>query len=81
MRPSAVVKHDEHGESRGPIYNHFSSRFREAYFSELSHFVDFVHGRVDRLRITADEAYAAVRVSKAAAESYRTGQPVKLTWE
>jgi len=48
--------------------------------SELDHFIAFLQGRETKLRITADEAYAAVKVSQAAAESYRTKAPVKLEW-
>lgn len=32
------------------------------------------------LRITADEAYAAVRVSQAAAQSYKEKKPIHLDW-
>jgi hypothetical protein len=40
----------------------------------------FDQGRDTKLRITADEAGAAVRVSQAAAQSFREKKPVHLTW-
>ena len=81
LRASAVTVHSEAGENKDCIYDHFSSRFRDAYFSELDHFISFLRGKEDKLRITAEEAYAAVRVSQAAADSYRLKQPVTLNWD
>jgi myo-inositol 2-dehydrogenase/D-chiro-inositol 1-dehydrogenase len=80
LRPSAVTIHSEAGEVKENIYNHFSTRFKDAYYSELDHFIAFLQGRETKLRITADEAFAAVKVSQAAAESYKRKEPVKLTW-
>ncbi len=80
LHPSAVTIHTEGGEHRDPIYKHFSTRFRDAYYSELDHFIDFLQGRATQLRITADEAGAAVRVSQAAAQSFREKRPVELHW-
>ena len=79
-RASAVTTHSAAGEVKDCIFDHFSSRFKDAYMSELDHFIAFLQGRETKLRITADEACAAVRVSQAAAESYRTKAPVKLEW-
>ena len=79
-RPSAVTVHSEQGEVKDCIYDHFSSRFRDAYFSELDHFISFLQGKESRLRITADEASAAVRVSMAAAQSFKEKKPINLTW-
>eukprot|EP01013_Petalomonas_cantuscygni_P018738 TRINITY_DN36254_c0_g1_i1.p1 TRINITY_DN36254_c0_g1~~TRINITY_DN36254_c0_g1_i1.p1 ORF type:complete len:375 (-),score=94.15 TRINITY_DN36254_c0_g1_i1:470-1504(-) len=80
-RPEAVTMWKEDGALASPMASHFSSRFASAYAAELSHFVDFLSGRVERLRITAEEAYAAVKVSKAAADSFKSGQPVRISWE
>jgi len=80
LRPSAVTVHSENGEIKDSIYNHFSSRFKDAYYSELDHFIAFIQGLEKKVRITADEAYAAVRVSQAAADSYKLKKPVHLTW-
>ena len=81
LRPSAVTVHSEEGEVRDCIYNHFSSRFKDAYYSELDHFIAYIQGREQKLRITAEEAYAAVRVSQAAADSYKQKKAVNLTWD
>jgi myo-inositol 2-dehydrogenase/D-chiro-inositol 1-dehydrogenase len=80
LRPSAVTVHSEKGENKDCIYDHFSTRFKDAYYSELDHFIAYLQGREKKLRITADEACAAVRVSQAAAESYRLKKPVHLEW-
>jgi len=80
VRESAVVMHSEKGETRDCIYDHFSSRFKDAYYSELDHFIDYLQGRAKKLRITAAEAADAVKVSQAAAESFRTKLPVTLKW-
>lgn len=80
LRPSAVTVHAEDGEKKDCIYNHFSSRFYDAYYSELDHFIHYLQGKEETLRITADEAYAAVRVSQAAADSYRLKKPIHLEW-
>jgi myo-inositol 2-dehydrogenase/D-chiro-inositol 1-dehydrogenase len=80
LRPSAVVVHSESGEVRGSIYNHFATRYHDAYYSELDHFIGFLQGREKKLRITADEAFAAVKVSQAAAESFKRKEQVKLNW-
>jgi len=79
-RPSAVTVHSEKGEVKDCIYDHFSSRFKDAYYSELDHFIAFLQGRETKLRITAEEACAAVKVSQAAAESYHKKEPIKLVW-
>lgn len=81
LRPSAVTVHSEAGEHKDCIYNHFSSRFKDAYYSELDHFISFLQGRDQHLRITAQEAGDAVRVSQAAAESFREKKPIHLTWD
>jgi len=80
LRASAVTVHSAGGEVKDCIYDHFSSRFKDAYYSELDHFIAFLQGRETKLRITADEAYAAVRVSQAAADSYKQKQAIHLTW-
>ena len=80
VRASAVTVHSAEGEVKDCIFDHFSSRFKDAYYSELDHFIAFLQGRASTLRITADEACAAVRVSQAAAESFRLGLPIKLVW-
>jgi len=81
LRASAVTVHSAEGEVKDCIYDHFSSRFKDAYYSELDHFIDFLQGRATKLRITAEEAYAAVRVSQAAADSFRQKQAIHLTWD
>lgn len=81
LRASAVTVHSADGENKDCIYDHFSSRFRDAYYSELDHFIDYLSGKETRLRITAEEAYAAVRVSQAAADSYRLKKPIELKWD
>lgn len=81
LRPTAVTLHSEQGETRDCIFNHFSSRFKDAYYSELDHFIAFLQGRETKLRITADEAYAAVRVSQAAADSYKHKKVIELKWD
>ena len=80
VRPSAVTMHSEKGETKDCIYDHFSTRFKDAYYSELAHFIDFLQGRAKTLRITAAEAADAVKVSQAAAESFRTKLPITLKW-
>lgn len=45
LRPFAVVTYSEAGEIRDCIYDHFSSRFSNAYYSELDHFIAFLQGR------------------------------------
>ncbi len=80
LRASAVTVHTDAGEVKDCIYNHFSSRFRDAYYSELDHFIAYLQGRETTLRITAKEAYEAVRVSKAAAQSFLEKRPITLTW-
>lgn len=42
LRASAVTVHSAEGEIKDCIYDHFSSRFKEAYYSELDHFIDFL---------------------------------------
>ena len=81
LRPSNVVTHDEKGESVDCIYDHFSTRFKNAYNDELQSFVDYLKGKTERMRITAQEAHDAVKVSKAAAESYKKKIPIELVWE
>jgi len=81
VRASAVTVHSGDGEVKDCIFDHFSSRFKDAYFSELDHFIAFLQGREKKLRITADEACAAVRVSQAAADSYKQKAVVHLTWD
>jgi len=81
LRPSAVTVHSEKGEVKDCIYDHFSSRFKDAYYSELDHFIAFLQGRDHHLRITAQEAGDAVRVSQAAAQSFREKKPIHLDWE
>lgn len=80
VRPSAIVAHNEEGEKRCKIYDHFSSRFPHAYENELVHFIACLRGEVSTLRISPEEAYAAVNVSKAAADSYKLGTPVRIDW-
>merc|ERR1712217_776408 len=80
VRPSAVVAHNEEGEKRRKIYDHFSGRFPLAYENELMHFIACLRGEVSTPRISPEEAYAAVRVSKAAADSYKLRMPVRINW-
>jgi myo-inositol 2-dehydrogenase/D-chiro-inositol 1-dehydrogenase len=42
LHPSAVTVHTEQGEMRDPIYKHFSTRFVDAYYSELDHFIAYL---------------------------------------
>lgn len=81
LRASAVTVHTEKGEVKDCIYDHFSSRFKDAYYSELDHFIAYLQGRETKLRITAQEAYEAVRVSQAAAQSFKEKRAIALTWE
>merc|ERR550525_789345 len=63
VRASAVVCHNKRGEERGRIYDHFSTRFPDAYAQELEHFISLLRGEEGEQRITPNEAFTAVKVS------------------
>jgi UDP-N-acetylglucosamine 3-dehydrogenase len=49
----------------------------DPYYIELAHFLDCIESGA-RARVTAEDAYQAVKISLAAIESVRTGQPIDL---
>jgi myo-inositol 2-dehydrogenase / D-chiro-inositol 1-dehydrogenase len=65
------------GWPTGPAYPGFMDRFREAYVSELSAFVEFAAGRIDSPCTVAD-ALEAIYIAEACELSRAEGRPVRI---
>jgi len=68
------------GNSSGPIYYSFASRYADAYKFELDHFVDVVEGKAVMM-VNKVETLSVCKVASACEESARTGQPVTINYD
>jgi myo-inositol 2-dehydrogenase/D-chiro-inositol 1-dehydrogenase len=66
----------EVGAQSPRLQNFFLDRYAEAYRAEMAHFADMLAGAAPA--ITYADGLAALALAEAAAESVRTGRPVKL---
>jgi len=74
---STVQMWREDGGAIDPIYPGFLSRYAGAYAAEMDHFADILEGKA-RPATGYDASVRALALAEAAAESVRTGAPVKL---
>jgi myo-inositol 2-dehydrogenase/D-chiro-inositol 1-dehydrogenase len=74
---STVQVWTEGGAQADRFQNFFLDRYKEAYVAEMAHFADVVTGRAEPSVGYAD-GVAALALAEAAAESLKTGRPVKL---
>ncbi len=75
--PTTVSVSDAAGVRADKPLHFFLERYAEAYRAELDHFIEIVEGRAAPL-IGAADGRAALRLADAAAESARTGRPVRV---
>ncbi|NLF01930.1 MAG: Gfo/Idh/MocA family oxidoreductase [Anaerolineales bacterium] len=72
VKPTDAPQAAGHTQSLSPL-----AEWDDPYYQELAHFLDCLDSG-EEFRVTAHDALEAVRVSLAAIESMRTGQPVEL---
>jgi myo-inositol 2-dehydrogenase / D-chiro-inositol 1-dehydrogenase len=77
MTETTVEAWTEAGAAADRFENFFLTRYAAAYAAEADHFADILAGKARPLVGIAD-GVAALELAVAAAESARTGQPVKL---
>ncbi|WP_146907099.1 inositol 2-dehydrogenase [Arenimonas daejeonensis] len=73
---SSVQVWSEGGAAADRFQNFFLDRYAEAYRREMDHFADMLDGKPASVGYA--DGVAALALAEAAAESLRTGQPVKL---
>ena len=73
---SSVQVWSEGGAAADRFQNFFLDRYAEAYRREMDHFADMLDGGA--ASVGYNDGVAALALAEAAAESLRTGQPVKL---
>ena len=73
---SSVQVWSEGGAATDRFQNFFLDRYAEAYRREMDHFADMLDGKAASVGYA--DGVAALALAEAAAESLRTGQPVKL---
>lgn len=71
---------DADGRSHGQAVRSWRSLFKEAYRSEMSHFVDSIHGQTEP-EVTGEDGLEAVRVVEAINRSILAGQAVEIQRE
>ena len=77
VRESTVEVWSTGGARADEFQNFFLDRYKAAYAAEMAHFAEIVAGRAKPLIGFAD-GIAALALAEAAAESLRSGQPVRL---
>jgi myo-inositol 2-dehydrogenase/D-chiro-inositol 1-dehydrogenase len=73
---SALATWSEAGAAADRFQNFFLDRYADAYRLEMDHFAEILAGAAARVGL--DDALAALALAEAAAESVRTGGPVRL---
>lgn len=73
---STVQVWSENGAASDRFQNFFLDRYAEAYRSEMDHFADMLEGA--DASVGYADGVAALALAEAAAESVRSGQPVRL---
>jgi myo-inositol 2-dehydrogenase/D-chiro-inositol 1-dehydrogenase len=74
---STVQVWTEAGSQADRFQNFFLDRYRDAYRAEIAHFAEILDGTA-RPEIGYADGVAALALAEAAAESVRTGRPVRL---
>ncbi len=64
---------------RPPVMHSFVSRYEQAYFNEIEHFLDVVQGKQEML-VTKKMVLAVAKIVVACNESSRSQQPINITW-
>ena len=73
---TALATWSEAGAAADRFQNFFLDRYADAYRLEMGHFADVMAGSAPRVGLT--DALAALELAEAAAESVRTGGPVRV---
>ncbi|KRG70435.1 inositol 2-dehydrogenase [Pseudoxanthomonas dokdonensis] len=73
---STVQVWSESGAAADRFQNFFLDRYAEAYRREMDHFADMLGGA--KATVSYNDGVAALMLAEAAAESVRSGQPVRL---
>ncbi|XP_015516052.1 inositol 2-dehydrogenase [Neodiprion lecontei] len=67
------------GLTTAPIWYSFPSRYRNAYQTEMEHFLDIVHGKAQSI-VDYRETLAVSKIATACEESARSGKMVEIKW-
>jgi len=74
---STVSRWSEPGVATDTFQNFFLERYAEAYRAEIAHFAEMLEG-ASAPSVGYNDGVAALELAEAAAQSVRTGQPVRL---
>lgn len=74
---STVQMWTEGGAQADRFQNFFLDRYKDAYVAEMAHFADVVSGKA-KPSVSYADGVAALALAEAAAESVKTGRPVKV---
>ena len=72
-----VVTATQNGVTSSPYFYSFDSRYKEAYSTEVNHFIDCLLDPNMKLRVTGDEVLRACKVADAATKSLHSNKPEK----